>query len=83
MGPDATPSATWHILTSTMIRAVAYDPGERVLRVRFGNGTTYRYLDVPPEVVETLLDPPDGSPGRYFNETIRDGFDYEEEPHRR
>lgn len=66
-----------------MIRAVAYDARDRTLRVRFSNGNTYRYFDVPPEVVETLLDPPDGSPGRYFNETIRDGYDYEEEPHRR
>jgi len=70
----------WHILGSTMLRAVAYDETRRLLRVRFSNGSLYRYHDVPPDVVETLLDPPGGSHGRYFNEVIRDGFDYDEEP---
>ncbi len=71
--------ATWHILTSTMLRAVAYDPLARELRVRFVNGTNYRYHDVPPEVAESLIEPPDGSPGRYFNDHVRDAFDYDEE----
>lgn len=71
--------ATWHILKSTMLRAVAYDPGTRELRVRFVNGANYRYRDVPPEVADELIEPADGSPGRYFNEHIRDGFDYDEE----
>ena len=71
--------ATWHILTSTMLRAVAYDSDTRELRVRFANGTNYRYLDVPPEVAEALIEPPDGSPGRYFNDHVRDAFDYDEE----
>ena len=75
--------AGWHILASTMIRALAYDPGTRELRVRFAGGGTYRYLDVPAEVAETLIDPPDGSHGRYFNDNIRDVFDYEEEQVRR
>lgn len=72
-------SAPWHILSSTMLRAISYDENARLLRVRFSNGTIYRYYDVPPEVVATLLDPTDGSHGRYFNDTIRDGFDYDEE----
>jgi hypothetical protein len=66
-----------------MIRALAYDPQTRELRVRFTNGTAYRYLEVPPEVVVTLIDPPGGSHGRYFNEHIRDTFEYEEETIRR
>lgn len=74
-----TVDAGWHILQSTMLRAVSYDPVTRELRVRFHAGGLYRYHDVPPEVVETLLDPPGGSPGRYFNDTIRDGFDCDEE----
>lgn len=69
----------WHILQSTMLRAVAYDARSRELRVRFQTGALYRYHDVPPEVVESLLDPPGGSAGRYFNDTIRDGFEYDEE----
>lgn len=69
----------WHILPSSMLRAVSYDPGRRELRVRFQTGAIYRYHEVPPHVVEALLDPPGGSPGRYFNDTIRDGFEYDEE----
>jgi hypothetical protein len=69
----------WHILASTMIRALAYDLDLRELRVRFSTGSVYRYFDVPAEVVETLIDPPDGSHGRYFNENVRDEFEFEEE----
>ena len=70
---------TWHILASTMLRAVAYDPESRELRVRFASGTNYRYSDVPPEIVETLVDPATTSPGRYFNDHVRDVFDYDED----
>lgn len=69
----------WRILHSTMLHAVSYDEASRELRVRFHNGGLYRYHQVPPEVVETLLDPPNKSHGRYFNDHIRDAFDYDEE----
>jgi hypothetical protein len=71
--------ARWHILSSSVVRAIAYDPDTRVLRVRFTSGANYRYRDVPPEVVESLIDPSGGSPGRYFNDHIRDAFEYDEE----
>lgn len=71
--------AGWHIIQSTMLRAIAYDPHSRELRVRFHTGGLYRYHDVPPEVAETLLDPPEGSPGRYFNDEIRDAYEFDEE----
>ena len=71
--------APWHIIQSSMVRAVCYDSDARELRVRFANGGIYRYYSVPPEVVEALLEPPQGSPGRYFNEHVRDAFDYDEE----
>jgi len=71
--------APWHIIQSTMLRAVSYDAEQRQLRVRFSNGGIYRYYAVPPEVVEALLDPPQGSPGRYFNDNVRDSYDYDEE----
>jgi lysyl-tRNA synthetase, class II len=74
--------AGWRILQSSMLRAVAYDAGSGDLRVRFAGGTQYRYHDVPQEVFDALLDPPGGSVGRYFNDTIRDGYDYDEEPRR-
>jgi hypothetical protein len=71
----------WHILVSSMLRAVRYDEAARALYVRFSGGGLYRYADVPPEVAEALLDPPEGSHGRYFNDNIRDSFEYDEEPH--
>jgi hypothetical protein len=70
----------WHILHSSVLRAIAYDENSRELRVRFAAGATYRYYAVPPETVLALLDPPGGSHGRYFNEHVRDSFDYDEEP---
>jgi hypothetical protein len=70
----------WHILQSSVLRAIAYDENSRELRVRFATGTTYRYYGVPPETVLALLDPPGRSHGRYFNEHVRDSFDYDEEP---
>jgi hypothetical protein len=72
-------SAEWHILQSSVLRAVAYHEGARELRVRFTSGANYRYFDVPPDVVRMLLDPPGESHGRYFNAHIRDAFDYDEE----
>lgn len=62
-----------------MLRAVSYDEKSRELRVRFSNGGIYRYYAVPPDIVESLLEPPDGSPGRFFNDNVRDVFDYDEE----
>ncbi len=71
--------APWHILASTLLRAVSYAPNSRELRVRFVNGAIYLYLDVPPDVVDELLAAETDSPGRYFNENIRDEFDFDEE----
>lgn len=72
-------NAPWRILSSAVLRAVAYDESVHVLRVRFPAGTVYSYYEVPPEVAEELLDPPGGSHGRYFNENIRDSYDFDEE----
>lgn len=73
------PAAPWRIVTSSLIRAVAYDEDARELRVRFSNGSLYRYLGVPPEVAAELVDPAGGSTGRYFNDHVRDAFDFDEE----
>ena len=62
-----------------MLRAVAYDERSHQLRVRFTTGAVYRYFEVPPEIAEELLDPPGSSHGRYFNEQIRDSYDFDEE----
>jgi hypothetical protein len=62
-----------------MLRAIAYDASRRELRVRFTAGTIYRYYEVPKSVAMQLLDPPGGSAGRYFNDQVRDKYDYDEE----
>lgn len=71
--------ADWRILQSTMVHAISYDEASGELRVRFHGGGLYRYYKVPPQIVEALLDPPGASHGRYFNDHIRDAFDYDEE----
>lgn len=71
--------APWHIVQSTMLRAISYDEKARELRVRFTGGGIYRYYQVPAAIVENLLDPPNGSPGRYFNDHVRDAYEYDEE----
>ncbi|MGX5681179.1 KTSC domain-containing protein [Schumannella luteola] len=72
-------AASWRIVSSSVIRAVAYDDASRELRVRFSNGSVYRYLGVPADVAAALVDPPSGSSGRYFNDHVRDAFDFDEE----
>lgn len=72
--------ADWHILQSSVLRAVSYIAERRELRVRFASGSIYRYRDVPPAVAANLIEPPEGSSGRYFNDHVRDAFDYDEEP---
>ena len=45
----------WYGVESSMIRAVGYDAEKRILDVAFHRTGVYRYFDVPPEVVEDLL----------------------------
>ena len=67
---------------SSMIHAVGYDKGKRILEVVFNTGRTYQYSDVPPEVYEGLLNAE--SKGRYFPKgaqafslsNIRDAYEY-------
>jgi hypothetical protein len=54
---------------SSVIALVAYDETNEVLEVRFRNGRTYRYFQVPPAEHAALLDA--DSIGRYFNEVIK------------
>lgn len=52
------------------------------LTVKFTNGRTYRYIEVPETVYNALLaetEKPDGSVGRVFASQVRSaGFEYEE-----
>lgn len=60
---------------STTVAAYAYDAAARVLEVEFHGGAVYRYHDVPPDVVGAWLRAP--SLGAFFNERIRDAFEFE------
>ena len=51
---------------------VKYDDDSGELDITFTSGKTYRYLNVPPEVYDGLLDA--GSKGEFFNQNIKDDF---------
>jgi hypothetical protein len=54
---------------SSSIAAAEYDRNRRTLRVRFGPGGIYDYLDVPAGVVREFLNAP--SLGRFVNWHIK------------
>ena len=59
---------------STLIHSIDYDEEQRLLVIRFQDDGAYQYYDVDPAVVEELLDAE--SKGRYFNDFIRDAYQY-------
>ncbi|HVV09461.1 KTSC domain-containing protein [Amycolatopsis sp.] len=61
-------------VSSSVIRAVGYDPDRRVLEVEFHSGNLYAYDGVAPEVFEQFLRAP--SLGRYFNRWIADRYPF-------
>jgi hypothetical protein len=62
-------------MPSTSIRKTKYDPGTRVLSVWFvTSGKRYDYEAVPPETYAAFREA--SSKGRFFNEHIRDRFQY-------
>ena len=60
---------------SVAIKSFDYDKEKQILRVEFGSGSIYNYLDVPESVYKEMKDAP--SVGRFFNSEIKDkyGFD--------
>jgi hypothetical protein len=59
---------------SDAIHAIGYDDEVRVLELIFNNGGIYQYRGVPREVFEQLLRAE--SKGRFFQDNIRDEFEY-------
>ncbi len=59
---------------SDVIHAIGYDPQIQLLEIIFNDGRIYQYRGVPLQVFEGLKD--SESKGRYFNENIRDEFQY-------
>jgi KTSC domain len=62
------------LLLSSSLASAGYQTEAQVLEVKFQNGTTYRYFDVPSDVFASLLAAE--SKGRYFNAHVRGHFDY-------
>jgi hypothetical protein len=63
------------LVDSEAMREIDYDPGSRVLRIRFADGGWWRYFEVPASVHEGLIAA--ASHGRYFHEHIRGRFRYQ------
>jgi hypothetical protein len=57
---------------SSVMTFVKYDDDTGELDITFTSGKTYRYLHVPLEIYDGLLDA--GSKGTFFNENIKDSF---------
>ena len=60
---------------------VKYDDDACELDITFTSGKIYRYLGVPSEIYDELLDAE--SKGEFFNENIKDSFVYSEVRSRR
>ena len=65
----------WEDVDSSMISAFKYDPAAKELDVRFTRTGTYRYFDVPQDVVDDLREA--SSKGSFMRNEIIDMFDYE------
>jgi len=65
----------WVYIDSSNIEAICYVEDARELQVRFLNGSTYSYADVPQEIYEELLNAP--SKGSYLNRMIKGVYNYQ------
>ena len=66
---------------STMMINVDYEEGLQELDITFIGGKTYRYFEVPLDTYAGLLDAE--SKGEFFNEHIKDQFNFNEVTRRR
>ena len=66
---------TANSVLSTALVAVAYDSDARCLWLEFRDHAVYRYDDVPPAVVEGLIEAK--SKGSYFHRHIRGRFTHQ------
>jgi len=69
-----------HVQSSVMT-FVKFDDEAGELDITFTSGKTYRYLQVPAEIYDGLLDAE--SKGEFFNDSIKDAFVYSEVRSRR
>jgi len=64
---------------STTLRKVDYNQTERSLDIEFRTGNVYRYYTVPPQIWKAfqICIENAGSAGQFFNEYIKDQFEFE------
>jgi KTSC domain len=63
-------------MPSTAIAEIEYDRKRQRLTVTFESGRIYEYVDVPPEVAASFQSA--FSKGTFFNNYIRDRYDFRE-----
>ncbi|HEY6258872.1 MAG TPA: KTSC domain-containing protein [Xanthobacteraceae bacterium] len=63
-------------IQSSVMTFVTYDDDAGELDITFTSGKTYRYRGVPPDIYDGLLDAQ--SKGAFFNDNIKDAFDFSE-----
>ena len=59
-------------LESSYLESAGYDPGLILLEIKFKNGKTYRYTDVPEELFNQLCAA--DSCGKFFGQFIKGKF---------
>ena len=71
--PTERPGIVSHLkrvpVESTAVATVGYSKRLHVLEIEFRNGAIYRYLDVPPDVFEALINA--RSKARFYDQNIR------------
>lgn len=63
-----------HMFDSSVIKLAVYDPELEAMLVMFTSGKCYLYTDVEQNTYIELLEAE--SAGKYFNENIRNSYDY-------
>jgi len=63
------------VRASSLVDALDYDEAGQTLVIRFNNGASYKYFEVPPQVVQELMGAE--SRGQFFNQQIRSHFRFE------
>jgi hypothetical protein len=63
-------------VSSSTIQSIAHDPSTETLEVKFNNGSTYRYSDVPASVHSDLMD--SSSVGKFLNSHIKGQYSHEQ-----
>lgn len=61
-------------VSSSNLKAIAYDTLHHILTIEFHNGSIYEYYNVPPHIYEGLLYAP--SKGKYHHRYIKNNYPY-------